>query len=337
MVEGTKLVPSGPYSRPEALVPPVSPFLRRGGDTRAMMRGMLVCLTLAAVHFAVRFDTGFFIRYLLYLLFSLGLEALYGLLRDGRPSMPSASTAVTAALLVLSIPSRMPWHQVCTGLFVALVFGKFVVDRSALRVNPMLLGRLFMMVMYPDTIQQWLPPDSQIDALTSATVLGLHASEGAMHGAVDILFGNLSGTWEDFVAIIPGSPGAVAPVFALACGVVLYWRGLLDWRAGTTFVAGFAIACAFLKMPVFFHLLSGALIFSAVFLLTDPRSMPGSKAGRLLAGLLAGILNALVRKHGFYPEGIVLAVLPVNLLSPTLDRIAFTLRGARLRRSSRPA
>jgi electron transport complex protein RnfD len=315
------------------LTPPVSPFLRRGGDTRAMMLGMLVCLTLAAVHFAVRFDKGFLIRFPLFLLFSLGLEVLYRLLKDGRPSMPSASTAVTAALLVLSVPSRMPGHQVCIGLLVAVVFGKLVVDRSALRVNPMLLGRLFMMVMYPDTIQQWLPPDTQIDALTSATVLGLHASEGAMHGMIDILFGNLSGTWEDFVAIIPGSPGAVAPVFALLCGIVLYWRGLLDWRAGSTFVAGFAIACAFLKMPVLFHLVSGALIFSAVFILTDPRSMPASKAGRLLAGLLAGILNAMVRKHGFYPEGIVLAVLPVNLVSPTLDRLAFTLRGRQLRRA----
>jgi Na+-translocating ferredoxin:NAD+ oxidoreductase RnfD subunit len=58
--------------------------------------------------------------------------------------------------------------------------------------------------------------------------------------------------------------------------------------------------------------------------------MPGSKFGRLAAGLLAGILNAFIRKHGFFPEGIVPAVLTVNLLSPTLDRLVFYARGTAL-------
>ena len=62
---------------------------------------------------------------------------------------------------------------------------------------------------------------------------------------------------------------------------------------------------------------------TAVYIVSDPRSMPGSKLGRLVAGLLAGILNAFIRWHGYLPEGIVPAVLAVNLLSPTLDRIAF--------------
>jgi Na+-translocating ferredoxin:NAD+ oxidoreductase RnfD subunit len=55
--------------------------------------------------------------------------------------------------------------------------------------------------------------------------------------------------------------------------------------------------------------------------------MPGSKAGRLLAGLLAGMINAVLRWHGYLPEGVVPAVLAVNLLAPTLDRMAFVMRG----------
>jgi Na+-translocating ferredoxin:NAD+ oxidoreductase subunit D len=310
---------------------PVSPFLRRGGDTRSAMLGLLACLTVTAAHFGARYDPGFLVRYPLYALFGLGIEILYRLLRDGRFAWPRASTAVTTALLVLSIPSRMPWGQVGSGIFVAVFFGKLTVDRAALRVNPMLLGRLFLMIVFPDSIQQWLPPDAELDVLTSATPLGLYASEGATMSPADLLLGNLSGTWDDFVAILPGSPGEAMPLLSIAFGVVLYATGVLDWRPGVAFLAGFALACRFFGLPILFHALAGSVIFSAVYILTDWRSMPGSKGGRLIGGLLAGILNAWARDYGYYPEGIVLAVLPVNLLSPTLDRLAFAARGAILR------
>lgn len=311
-----------------------SPFLRRGGDTRGMMLAMLACLTLTAAHFALRYDPAFFTRYVGYLAAGLLLEAVYTLLRDGRWSWPHASTAVTTALLTLSVPSFMPPPAVLSGILVAVLFGKLMVDRAALRLNPMLLGRLFMMIVFAGPIQEWLAPETTVDAFTSATPLGLWLSEGVTHEPGRILVGDLSGDWEGIVAIVPGSPGETMPLLALACGVVLYALGVLDWRPGVAFLAGFAALCPLLGMPLAFHMVAGSLLFTAVYIVTDPRSMPGSKAGRWMAGLLAGAINAVVRKDGYFPEGVVIAVLAVNLLSPALDRLAFNARGWRLQRGA---
>jgi electron transport complex protein RnfD len=98
------------------------------------------------------------------------------------------------------------------------------------------------------------------------------------------------------------------------------------------FVLGFAGTCLLLDMPLVHHLSAGSVFFTAVYIVSDPRSMPGSKSGRLSAGLLAGVLNGVIRWHGYLPEGVVPAVLAVNLLSPTLDRLAFAARGRWLSR-----
>ncbi len=310
----------------------VSPFLRSGGNKNSMMLAVLACLSLTALHFTFRYDGQFIVRYAGYVAAALVLEVLYFLLRDGRFRVPQASTAVTAALLVLSVPSRMPWIQVGSGVLVAAMFGKWVVDSSALRVNPMLLGRLFMMLLFANSIQQWLIPGTTLDGFTTATPLGLYAAEGGTYSVARILIGDISGTWEGYVDMIPGSPGEVMPLLSLAFGVVLYFLGVLDWRPGVSFLIAFAATCAVLGMPVVYHVAAGSVIFTAVYIVTDLRSMPSSKAGRILGGLLAGLLNAVVRDWGYYPEGIVLAVLPVNLLSPALDRLAFHLRSRILTR-----
>ena len=307
-----------------------SPFLRRGPNTRGMMFGMVVCLTVIAAHFAFRYDMQFALRYPLYLVLAGLIDSLYVLLKEGRLVCPRMSTLVTAALLVLSVPARMSWWQIGAGLLVSVWFGKRTVDPRALRVNPMLLGRLFMMIVFADSIQDWLAPGATIDALSSATPLGLHARESVTYPSTRIWIGDIRGDWEGIYAILPGSPGEVMPLLTLLCGGILYRCGIVDWRAGVMFVAGFVLTCAVLKMPVGFHLAAGSILFTAVFIVSDPRSMPGSKFGRLAAGFIAGGLNAAIRNHGFFPEGVVLAVLTVNLLSPSLDRLAFVVRGLQL-------
>ncbi len=309
----------------------VAPFLRRGPDTGGMMLRVLVCLALTALLFGWRWDPRFLWRFPLCLLLAAGIEGLYGWLRDGVLLRPRASTLVTAALLVLSVPAHMPLAQLAAGILAAVWFAKLSVDRAALRLNPMLVGRLFLMVAFPDATLAWLRPGTPIAAFTAATPLGLRAAEGVAWNPWRLLLGDAQGTWEDVVTLVPGAPGDVLPLLTVGFGLGLYLAGVLDWRPGAMFLAGFALAGVVFGRPVAFELASGSVIFSAVYIVTDPRSMPASRAGRLVAGALAGVFNAAVRAHGYFPEGVVVAVLGVNLLSPTLDRIAFALRGARWR------
>lgn len=309
-----------------------APFLRRGCNTRGMMCGLMVMLSLLAAHFAFRYDSAFAWRYPLHLLLGAFFDMVYTLLRDGRVKLPRSSVFVTTALLVLSVPAHMPWWQISLGTFIAIWFGKRIVDSRALRVNPMLLGRLFMMIVFANSIQEWLAPGVEIDALSSATPLGFYYAEDEVYSPVKLLFGNVSGDWEGIYEIIPGSPGEVFPLLSLVFGIVLFAFGVLDWRPGVAYILGMAVTCPFLGMPALFHVIAGSTFFTAVFIISDPRSMPSTKSGRLLAGFIAGGLNAVIRWHGYLPEGVVPAVIAVNLLSPTLDRLAFWVRGAYLLR-----
>ncbi|MDD4736152.1 MAG: RnfABCDGE type electron transport complex subunit D [Kiritimatiellae bacterium] len=303
------------------------PFLRSGMDVRGMMWAMMSCLILTAAHFSLRYDGAYFPRFLLVVFLGWAMEWLYGLLCDGRSVWPRVSTGVTGALLALSVPAHMPLLPLLCGLLVAVWFGKCIVDRSALRVNPMILGRLFLMLVFAAPIQEWLAPGREISAITSATPLGLYKAEGITYGLGKLITGSIQGDWEGVYEMLPGAPGEVMPLLALFFGVILYWMGVLDWRPGVAFMGSFAIACAFLKMPILFHAAAGSVIFTSVYVITDPRSTPGSKAGRWMAGAVAGAITAAVRWHGYYPEGVVFGVLAANLLAPTLDRLAFALRG----------
>jgi electron transport complex protein RnfD len=309
----------------------VSPFIHSGRDSKRVMAPLLIALTLLAALFSVRYNSQFFMRYILAIGFGVTLELVYTSLRDLKLSPPTSSTAVTTALLLLSIPAHMSSLQVGSGIFVAVIFGKLMVAKDSLRLNPMILGRLFLMLMYPDAMQEWQNPDIEIDALSAATPLGLFLSEGFAYGTPQLLLGNVTGLWEGFIAIIPGSPGDVMPILTIVMGVVLYFMGVLDWRASLTFIIAFGIATQVLGAPLLFSTFAGSIIFTAAFIITDPRTTPGSKSGRLIAGFLAGIINGVIRNFGYYPEGVVFAILIVNLLSPTLDSIAFRLRGWQLR------
>lgn len=315
-----------------ARAPLTAPFLRRGPSTAGMMAWMLGCLTLLAVVFTLRHDHQFILRYLFCLAAGGALEALCRLLRERRFAMPRASNFVTTALLVLSVPARFPLLPLLAGIAVAILIGKLLMEHWRVRLNPMLLGRLFLMLLCADAIQRW-DTGHAVDTLTAATPLGLYAAEKAVLPPLLLLTDPAGQVWQQFYTILPGSPGEVFPLLALLCGLILWLAGVSDWRAPLAFLAAFAAGCALLGLPVAFHLAAGSTLFSAAFILTDPRSLPASRSGRLVAGLLAGLLNALVRWYGYHPEGIVLAVLAVNLLSEPLDALAFRLRARALTRA----
>lgn len=311
-----------------------TPLLRKGAESGRMMACTLAALLVHALYFSLNYYPGYIISFTACLAAGAAVEWIYTLLKNHASSTPRASTLVTAALLSLSLPAAMPLHAVLPGVLVAVLFGKLIPGPDSIRLNPMLLGRLFVMLVSADLSQRWLLPGTGADALSSATPLGLYASEHQMVSLPGVLAGRIGGTWEGIYAIVPGAPGETLPAIALLLGTTLYFTGILDWRPAVMYVAGMAAGCLAFDMPVVFHVICGSTFFTAAYVITDPRSTPASKAGRLTAGLLAGFINAGVRKHGFYPEGPVIAILFVNLLSPLIDRICFTLRSRQLSRTA---
>jgi Na+-translocating ferredoxin:NAD+ oxidoreductase subunit D len=309
-----------------------SPFLKKGPDTERMMLWMLACLTITALHFSVRYYPAYFMRFAICLLIGAAVEAAYVLLKDQCIRRPRTSTLVTSALLTLSLPAILPWPALISGVLVAVLFGKLIPDRNSIRLNPMLLGRLFVMIVFADLSQRWLIPGTPTDAISSATPLGLYAAEKEIYSLTDIMLGKITGDWEGVYAVIPGSPGEVLPILPVIFGVMMYLAGVLDWRPGIMYLLGMLGGCAALGLPLEFNMISGSTFFTAAYIITDPRTTPSSKSGRIIAGLVAGIFNAAIRAHGFYPEGVVFAVRAVNLLAPSIDKACFAARAIQLRR-----
>ncbi|MBT3192118.1 MAG: RnfABCDGE type electron transport complex subunit D [Verrucomicrobia bacterium] len=317
-----------PVSPPEL----ESPFYRVGRTTMPMAFCTLGGLAILAALYAAFYDPWYMARWSGYVLAGLVIEALYMLLSTGRLRLRSGSSAVTAAILVMTIPANMPAKPVLFALILAIVLARMPIARGGLHLNPALVGRLFLMIAYAEDIVGWILPGMDADAVTTATPIELYHAEEFTYSLRDLLMGRIGGSWEGLYDMVPGGPGeAFAPVILLV-GVLLYWRGIVAWRTGVAFVVAFAASCAVMHEPVLFNVFSGAIVFSAVFIAGDPKTTPVSKGGQLAGGIIAGVVNAVIRKHTYYSEGIVFSFLIVCLLAPTLDRIALWLRSRWLQR-----
>ena len=307
-----------------------APFFRTGYSTAGMAWYVLGTLAILAELYSYFYDPHYILRWGGYVVFGLLLEMLYTLFSTGRPGFRSGSSAVTAAILVMSIPANMPAKAVLFAITAAVVLVRMPSVKSGIPFNPVLIGRLFLMIAFFSPIVNWSLPGIDTDAVTTATPIDLYHSEDFTYSLKSLLSGHIGGSWEDMYTLVPGGPGEVFTPVIILLGLLLFWRGIVAWRTGVAFVAGFALTCALLREPVAFNVFSGAVIFAAVFIAGDPKSTPLNKGAQLAGGIIAGIADALIRKYTYYSEGIVYSFLLLNLLTPTLDRIAFRLRSYRL-------
>jgi Na+-translocating ferredoxin:NAD+ oxidoreductase subunit D len=337
-----------------------APFLHTRSSVVRMNLWTLGGLTVAACLYAVTYSPAFMLKYLLVLGLAFGIDLAYVLLAEGRLRFRLSGALVTAAILLLGVPASMPLLPLVFALVVAIVLGRMPAGPGALFLNPALLGRLFLMLAFNQEIVNWVGAVAPPDGVTSATPLEVFHTEdspGAAYGLGPLLLGRIHGEWGGLYQFVPGSPGEMFTPVLLLIGIVLVWRGVMDWRTGVSFLVTFAVTCALLYLAqakahvldaggglragslaatlgavVLFNLLSGAVVFAAVFIAGAPRSAPGTRGGRLAAGVVAGVTDALIRRYTNYSEGIVFAFLLANLLAPTLDRVAYGLRGWRLAR-----
>lgn len=307
------------------------PFYKTGPSTEKMMLYVLVAITVQAAVYALYYNNLPYLgSYFLYILFAFGLQAVYSLLADGIIKIPSLSSGVTTGLLILSIPAGMPPVSVIISLSLALLFCKFMVDKQALRLNPMLVARLFMMLNFPDAIQKWSKPGIDIDSVTTATPLILLKYEEISFPILQIFKGTITAPSDSFYAYIHGSPADSLPFISIIFGLILWKKGVLDLRCPLMFVTSFFITTFLLGGNPLYSTVIGSVVFAAVYIATDLRTTPKSKMGRIIAGAVAGVVNACIRKFTWWPEGIVFAFLTVNILSPSIDRFTFFVQSRRL-------
>jgi Na+-transporting NADH:ubiquinone oxidoreductase subunit B len=260
----------------------------------------------------------------------LGLEIVFAQIRNHEVS---EGFFVSGMLIPLIVPPEIPLWQLAIAVAFAVIFGKEVFGGSGMNiVNPALLARAFLFFAYPGDIsgdKVWIA--EKADAYSGATPLG-EAMVGEFSNFGD--FANLGGdslynAYNLFMGFIPGSNGETSTLMALLGGILLVVTGIGNWRIIlTVFAGGYLMgllfnlwgANAYMEIPAHYHLIMGGFAFGAVFMATDPVSATQTKKGMYIYGFLIGIISILIRVFNpAYPEGVMLAILLMNVFAPLID------------------
>jgi len=236
---------------------------------------------------------------------------------------------VTGFLFPLILPATIPLWQVALGITFGVVLGKEIFGGTGMNfLNVALLARAFLFFAYPIEISGdavWIAAKTGADGISGATWLAVAAEQGqaaVMQGV----------SWRDaFLGFIPGSMGETSALACLIGAVVLLVTRVASWRIMAGVVIGTVAMVMtlnavgsdtnpFFATPYWWHFVLGGWAFGTVFMATDPVSAAQTDKGRWIYGILIGVLAVLVRVvNPAYPEGMMLAILLMNVMAPLID------------------
>jgi Na+-transporting NADH:ubiquinone oxidoreductase subunit B len=227
-----------------------------------------------------------------------------------------------------------------------VVIGKEIFGGTGMNIlNPALTARAFLFFAYPGQIsgdKVWIAAQTSADGYSGATWL----ARAAESGKDALVPGDV--TWLDaFLGLVPGSMGETSALACLIGAAILILTGIGSWRIMGGVLVGSVLTAGLLNLvgsatnplfsvPIYWHLVLGGWAFGAVFMATDPVSAAHSNKGRYVYGLCIGVLAILIRVvNPAYPEGMMLAILFMNLFAPFIDH--FVVRANVKRRRARYA
>lgn len=227
---------------------------------------------------------------------------------------------VTSILFTLTLPATTPLWMAAVGITFGVVIGKEVFGGTGKNfLNPALTGRAFLYFAYPAQMSGdaiWVA----VDGYTRATALG-NAAIGENYGVE---------FWDAFIGFMPGSMAETSTLAIIIAAIILVANRIASWRIMLGCLIGLIAASLLFNsiessnpmfaMPFHWHIVLGGFAFGAVFMATDPVSAAMTDVGRLLYGILIGVMCVLIRVvNPAFPEGMMLAILFGNLFAPLID------------------
>lgn len=232
-------------------------------------------------------------------------------------TIANGSAILTGLLLACNLPSNLPVWIVLIGSVVAIGIGKMAFGGLGCNIfNPALVGRVFLLISFPSQMTSWpLPGVNQwqyADAVTGATVLGQLKLGEITPDSVDLL-SRLAGN-------AGGSLGEVGVLALVAGFVYLLAVRVISWHIPVSILGSVALFSVCIGANPLVELLSGGLLFGAIFMATDYVTSPMNHRGMLLYGVMIGVITMVIRCWGAYPEGVSFAILIMNGLTPLINR-----------------
>ena len=291
-----------------------SPHIRDKETTTNIMGQVIVALMPATIFGVYNFGIDAFVTIMITVLscviFEAGYQKLFGL----KVTIKDLSAVLTGLLLALNLPPEVPfWIPVIGSFFAIIVVKQLFGGLGQNFMNPALGARCFLLISFTGRMTTFT-----YDAVTTATPLAeLKAGEG-----VDVL--------SMAIGTIPGTIGETSAIALIIGGIFLLIRGIINYRIPVFYIGSFAVFIMIYALAtgrgfdmtfLLAHLFGGGLMLGAFFMATDYVTSPITPMGRVLFGVILGLLTFLFRIFGGSAEGVSYAIIIGNLLVPLIERV----------------
>ena len=304
-----------------------APFVRSKDSIESVMYNVALALAPATAMSVYLFGMRALVLTVVCILSSIAFEWLMDKARKKPNSCLDGSALVTGLLIALNVPANLPLWMAVTGSFIAIVATKHAFGGLGYNVfNPALVARVFLLISFPAAMTSWPMPapfsfDVMVDMETGASPLGILKTDG-----VQAALASLS-LMDGFYGTMTGSLGETSALALLAGAAWLWYKKYITMYIPLTIMGSVFLFTGLFHLidpgtyasPAF-HMVTGGLILGAFFMATDMVTSPLSIRGQLLFGLGCGLLTAVIRLWGGYPEGISFAILIMNSFVPLIDR-----------------
>ena len=295
-----------------------SPHIKDTISTSSIMLDVIIAMFPATVWGIMRFGTHAAIVVLVAVLSAVLSETLFNIIVKKKNTILDLSCVVTGLILGLNMPPEVPLFVPVVGSFFAIVIVKMLFGGLGQNfMNPALAGRCFCLISFAGYMNNYTSKMS-VDVYTSATPL-LLLKRGHEVNLLDMLFG-----------YIPGTIGEISTICLLLGAIYLVFKKVIDLRIPLVYIFTFVVFIMIFGQGkttninyILGEMMGGGLIFGAFYMATDYVTSPITPLGKILYGILLGILTGIFRLFGKSGESVSYVILISNLLVPLIE--SFTI------------
>lgn len=293
-----------------------SPHIRSVDTTQRIMLDVVIALMIPAIAGTVIYGLGALLVIVTCILFAVLAEFIFNIAVKKPQTVSDLSAVVTGLILALNLRADAPLWQCALGSVFAIVVVKCLFGGLGCNfANPAVTARIFLLICFTGTLSGGATPTipaADAELVSGATPLSVLENGGDLPSLIDMLLGLRGGAIGEscIIAIVIG-------FIYLVIRRVIHFETPLIFVA-TVFVLSLIVDNSF--TTALYQILSGGLVFGAVFMATDYVTTPITRAGKMVFAFGCGVITFLIRYFGSYPEGVSFAILLMNILSPYIEK-----------------
>ena len=321
MMDNKRLVVSG------------SPHIHSTDSVNRRMWGVVIALMPAVAYSVYLFGLGALVVLLTSVLGCVITEYLMQrYMLGGKTTITNGSAVITGLLLAMNLPSNLPIWIILIGCVVAIGLGKYAFGGLGQNIfNPAILGRVFLLISFPQQMTSWPLPlvnrCEYLDATTGATYLGqmkmeaMSTADSSTGASAVNEIATESLTWIDaLIGNMGGSLGEMSAIALIIGGVFMLLRGIITWHIPVSVIGTVMLFAWGAGVDPVMSVLSGGVMLGAIFMATDYVTSPMTRRGMVMYGIMIGIITMVIRLWGAYPEGVSFAILVMNGFTPLINK-----------------